>query len=1486
MFQDETLKNHLESSFNIKTGSLLAAEWNMNIPGNIFKLGNYRYRKNSGNYSALPNIFDRNDLGNYYTGATDADITIDYAFESNGSTPLLFTYNNEKEKLYYSLEDCIKPFRPRSGINKASFFTNNYLANSNKDMYLRPRFYMPDKEDQFKYWRSYRTESSGSTIQSSNIEYGISKNSASGIYYIDDTAPFVVYKDSVPANRIVIKVQTYVGDIDLGPFTTESNVRVPDPLYGDSNKRVPKQFKIQYLNNNDQWIDAIEFDQNSIRDDGTSPIIGSDGYLALDYGLKVPTQYQNNFVLVGNITDLSALPDNNIVGHAYIYTPTLYTRGTLYIFNGLTYDTFTPEYIWQIGSDETYDATPFVSDLTNPDYFTETNDDNKIYRELVFVKGIRIVVETMSLPNIPFELIEMSPRLVADLSDRLIEFKASKILSDIGITGLPVGQLNASTGSLQMFDDDSAFNPNNAWNGESGSIVAAYSNKNIKFLFYEIIKDIDNANYFVPVKTFYSEGIPQTDLAAATITIDLRDFFFYFESTKAPQILLSEVSLSQAVCILLDSIGFSNYVFKRLAEESDPVIPFFFVGPDQNVAEVLNDLAIATQSAMFFDEYNNFVVMSKDYLLDDSGERPVDMVLYGSSNPEMSGINENTYTAPLSNIISIATQDRKVFNDGNINYTARYIQRSYGSLKQAQLADQDRTWIYKPVLLWEVSGTEATKTLNNERQQKYTLGAMPLNSDLSSQVPYVENRQIKANVMDFGENIYYITRFQGYFYSGGEIIKYDAVQYNITLPVCYPKNNDGSLDTNRPLVLTRGQSVPAGYTIGSSNIWITNNLDYQKYFSSLPFNGKIYPTGLVRIYTEPYYETIEGITKLKNGPVAEHGRGQFNTPVVNHYAGLDSYWTNNNYVQGCEMASQYLYTTSLDPTSNMPSLSTGAAGISTNTAAKSQRTGIIRNFLASGYSTETNSSFLKSSQTGTVQSSALVFNGPDFNPSLNPRNFVSYVWKQLDSAYKHFGTRMRIVGKVESFSDTAQSPVGGMTYYNVVSSDPTQSITIGGGSGGIALVNPLTNNGYYFEIAALTSSDVTSYLNLSEDGQPSLAIDNIMFYRVQQETSTTNAVPYKLWGGNANILVDDGSFVGQYRFVGDDNPTVYDLAIEYVDINPTTRVFYLYINQKLVRVVTDTNPIPIINPAIAMFIRGTSKVMFENVYAMSKNYADNSVYDLDSPIASAFIGFDDKEIDASEALTKYAVSGIVQKTYLSGINTSTTKSFNMYYEEFGSIMRECAYFNIKYDRAFPALYAQIAPTFNKIRGYTISGFLAGAYGAEFLVFNNTDTILNLDETTGNYLRILGVTFTQDTTRTVTVDDYFKKIGNFSNPQLSGDVVIQSPYKVLQDYDQVRTSRILYGRSDFSIESMYIQDQDTAENLIGWVVGKSLSPKKAVGVDIFSMPILQLGDIVNINYINNEGLDVVASPTTRFVVYNIDYSKTIDGPNMTVYLSEV
>jgi hypothetical protein len=293
--------------------------------------------------------------------------------------------------------------------------------------------------------------------------------------------------------------------------------------------------------------------------------------------------------------------------------------------------------------------------------------------------------------------------------------------------------------------------------------------------------------------------------------------------------------------------------------------------------------------------------------------------------------------------------------------------------------------------------------------------------------------------------------------------------------------------------------------------------------------------------------------------------------------------------------------------------------------------------------------------------------------------------------------------------------------------------------------------------------------------------------------------------------------------------------------------------------------------------------MFENVYALSENYSQNTVFTVGETISSAF---GDKEIDANESFRKYGMSGVVKSTYLSGISSQQPPKYNMYFDEFGSIMRECAYFDIKYDRAYPALYAQLSPTFNRLKGYTTSGFYADSYGAEFLIFNSTDTLLNLDETTGNYLRIQGITFTQDTTHELTVDEYFKKKGNLSNPQLTGSSLVTSTLVLKEKFDKIKLSRMIYGNNEFTLQTPYIQTQDDAESLIGWLTDKLMEPKKAIGIKMFANPIIQLGDIVNVNYKNTEGIDLVTADDIKFIVYNIEYSRRLTGPDMTVYLVEV
>lgn len=1568
MFTDSVLQDHLNNSATIKTRSAVIAEWNMNMSDNIKLVGNYRYRPFSedslGMYRSINNEFDIYDEGNYYTDATLADVVIDggyYIDNEKNAVPETFRSIKEKESMLYSLEDCFNRFRPRSGINKLRYFPGNYLAHQNVSMAKRPRHYMADKNDIFKYWTSYRTEN--------GKEYGMSRRLSSGLdaNIIEDTSPFVVYKEPVPANRIVVKMQTGVGEVDLGSFYSGS---LPDPFYGLDKASTPKEWRIQVLKNN-SWIDIKRFTRDSIRRD-TSPVIKADGYLELEYGLIVPEQYYSVFVSVMQIPSVDFLPESSINGYAYLVKGSDNSVGQYHMWldDLQQYVVFDPIYGWDIAEDEMSPRSKVVTDLVSPESFIDPN--NKIfYREFESISGIRIVVDSMNIPDCPFDLIEMSPRLAADIEGMTKEFSITKQASDIGTNGLPVGQLLASTGSISIFDYDMAFNPNNP-----ESIIGKYSTKNLQIKFFEVISDLQGYDYFVPIKTMYAENFPEVSFKERSVVIQLRDLFFLFESQTAPQILIRNASLSYVISLLLDSVGFSNYVFKRAPNEHDPVIPFFFVPNDKSIAEILNEIAVSTQTAMFFDEYNNFVLMTKEYMLPSEDVRGTDITLYGSIDSIDTGIVENSHDGVTqTNIKSIASQQNHVYNDGRINFTSRSIQRQISSAKQADKLDYERTWTYKNVLMWEVSGDESPKSVNEEvgNQSTFGLAAIPLTTDVSGSAPYVSNNRVVNNTIDLGEAIYFLPRYNGYFYANGEVIKYDAVQFNVPgISVADPNNKN--IDN-------------------ADNVWITNVREYQNYMYKLPFNGKIFPTGLVRIFSEPHYETIDAITRIKNGDVKKHGRGQFGTTIVEHSAGLPKHWSSNDNAYGMNMLSKYMFgssdatvstltiekaiipqesqafiyvtsiegliagqsatidmgdgvistvvlgtipaetdtmedkeknkyykvpvsvgvnadgskdkeaTVTIDKTQDYK-LYTDIAGegfgklikteITSNDVARSStRNGIIKNFMATNYLTETEVNRLSTPAYGTVQSSALVFQGPSLAINYTPIDFMSYIVKPLDNKFTHFGTRLRIIGRIDNNDVRGQTPTGSDVYYtatvskavtsydrngNQVEVSPAKSISVGGSSGGLGIfVNQETNEGYFFEIVALTENNVSSYVGKS--------FSDLIFYKTMKEKTpegdVVKAIPVKLWQGNIGALVDDGSLTGMARVMAEDKPTVYDLSIEYETIG-SQKKFMLFVNGMMVGTVIDKDPLKEINN-VCLFVRGTSRLMFENIYAISNSYSQNASFQTGA-IASSIFGGD--EIDVTESFRKYAMTGVLKSTYLTGISASEPPKYNLYFEEFGTIMREAAYFNVKYDKAYPALYAKLAPTINSTKGYVVSGFRAGAYGAEFMVFNSTDSFLKLDSSSGNYLRILGITFTQESAETLSVDEFYSKISDFSNPQFDSASSVISPINATQDVFDLRHSRSVYGKKDFTLEASYIQSKDEANDMMKWILSKIVKPRISIGVEIFSNPTIQLGDIVSVNYKDRQGVDIVAPSTSRFVVYNIEYSKSVSGPTMTVYLSEV
>jgi hypothetical protein len=1499
MFSDNDLINHIQTNNSINVDSLIIAEWNQNDLLNLENYGNYRFRPDSASvvYRTLYSEYDSQDNANVYTNALESNYVSEYKTD-DPNEPLTFYTGETSRELYYSLKDCIKPFRPRSGINKILYFGESNINNTKFVDSIRsgkrPRYYFCSRFDKFKYWNSYRKED--------GEEFGISSQAATFFtngdpsYKIKDCVPFVTYKDQVATNRLVVKMQTNLSDpaavgvngefLVPGTIRTNNNL-VTDPLQDITKSSVPKKWKIQYLDSNNNWMDAIAFNEGSTRRDG-SRIVPWDGHVEIYYGVKIPEQFKTNFHLYQYIDTVEQLPDTSIYnagirvkdGDAYILGSSTTQPGTLYVWSqeDEEWKTSSVEYGFSLLEEDDTKRLGLIKKILNPDYFSTGSND--IYRDFVFIKGIRIVVETMYAPNKPFELIELSPRLKVDITDYVLDYEINKNLMATDF-GLPVGGLVASTGGINLSNHDGVFTELNIFNTStrSGSIIANILKPQIKFDFYESILDVSGYDKFIPLKTFYSENAAVATSGMQDVSLNLRDAYFILESSNATSIFLQNSTLTKAVALLLDNIGFSNYVFKNINTANDPVIPFFFVEPDASVAEVLQRLAQATQTAMFFDEYNNFVIMPKEYLMPDVSVRDDNSAI----SERFTTLYGQKTDSVVPNIETIAGFETKILNDGQINYTTRYIQREVSKLEQASLSLSERTYGYKSAVLWELGDQQEARTINQPTANVgYALGAVPLATSLGSAVPTVVNSQIVNNTIDVGESAFWLPRFQGYLFANGEIIRYDAQQYQVDSPSASATNG---------------------------LVWITNNNEYQKYFSQLVFNGKMVLTGLLRIYTEPYYENASGSNfndleenvRYKNGEVRSHGRGQFGTRIVSHFAGLNSYWEDINNRKSFRMDSNNIFDTTpiefLTPKPVSASAPGSAYPLGNDTVSQTQSsiTSKIANFMKQSTRSEGFSSYNQQNVAG-VQSSALVFSGPYPIPSLQntglsstiDKDLVNYVYKNLDTDYRHVGTRMRIIGKIKD--DKTQSALNSINLFTITENVGNPSLTtLSGGAGGIGyMVDTDANSGYYLEIASM-SEDILKYYGSNSSGgllASDKVLENIIFYKVEktpystQESGKTNiAVPKKLWGSLAKILVDEGKFIGQDRLTSQET-AVYDLSLD-ADIrrneNGIYRIdFSIFLNNKLIGTVSDTSPLQMPTNGLntCLFTRGSSKCMFENIYAL-KNIKEEDV----------LVGERVKNVVSAESLRKYSLPSAIQKTYLSSISTETKPTVDFYFEEFGTILRECAYFNIKYDQAYPALIAKIVPPFTVEKSYEISGFLPGSYGAEFLIFNTTDKAIDLSESSTNRIMIQGITFTQNISNVLTVDDYFKELSNFSDPVLTSSNLIVSPGRSEKIYDSIKNSRSTYGSKSFSIDSVYIQNEDSAKDIMKWILDKTIRPRKVFEIDTFATAHIQLGDIVKINFDLPEGVKMV-DENKRFVVISAQYGRSSSNVKSQLRVMEV
>jgi len=275
-----------------------------------------------------------------------------------------------------------------------------------------------------------------------------------------------------------------------------------------------------------------------------------------------------------------------------------------------------------------------------------------------------------------------------------------------------------------------------------------------------------------------------------------------------------------------------------------------------------------------------------------------------------------------------------------------------------------------------------------------------------------------------------------------------------------------------------------------------------------------------------------------------------------------------------------------------------------------------------------------------------------------------------------------------------------------------------------------------------------------------------------------------------------------------------------VKTTPTTNVIDVYINNFKISAV-DSNAASTTDPT-KLILPPTSKVaMFSSVGSASFDYIYGT------------------PIDENQYNT-----GVMQNVY-NGQFASTTLDFlygekvlsnfdklslpNGKIEEFGTVARELRKVSLKYEQrpGYP-LYATLG-----INKYVqVLGSRLTSFGAEIYLLNNAGTYVPIDD---------GQLYS------------FQVIGNYVVPTGQHEYMDKSVNEFSAPEPAI-------------FESMWIQNESDAKKLSEWIKTQWSKQQMIVNMEVFGNPLLSVGDVITINYPDNN-LD----GTGKFIITNLNLS---------------
>jgi hypothetical protein len=1376
---------------------------------------------------------------------TDYDIVSEYVDDADVSSYQAdVTGKNTRD---FSLYDCFTPHRPDAGIvhAKAVVTSRGIAKNMLYQKTSKTRFYAPSDKNQFKYWNSAYTRKykvgGGRLYKSSGV------TDSSGL--INDANPYAVYENM---------------------FTPKSYTEYRDS-YSDSFASKPGlDYQPQRL-----IINSIRF--------------------------KMQTYAGTDLYRTAKSIDIDVLPPNSNTW-TEVYSNASVTMGENGVFQ-----------IWKQPSTGLWSTTE-QNPKNMEDFDIEQWSSSKAFQ---LVRGIRLRVKSLNVngsddSGIPFELIELAPLTTMDITDNVSNISITKSFNDSEF-GLPFGSLNGDTGTITVQNIDDIREDLNFMSNEA--VLRGMSRNGFLLKTYFIPENPDGVSEKIPLKNMYCFGGDSGD--SFQMKFNLSDKISMLKDMDAPNVFVRNRVFSSILGIVFDNIGWTNYDFSSIkGTAGDTKLQYFFSTSDDSAEEVLEQLCKSVGATIYEDEYGIIRAKTRhqtfgEYLnpwgaLSDSDitydPLPTSEAYFGYEAADVTAVKSKSNWFNFSygtSGFSASTGPVKYFTHPGLKYRRMLtMTRTSGTLTDP----------------FAINSGQSTGTANNYINPIHT--GRPVTLSVLTRTS-VGTANVEINVMYYDRNRYYIGKSNNAgrtVNTTQQVIEFthtnayaDAAYYGIEILINSISQNGVRTYFTEIMAQTGQLAAIESYTIETIDSISGGSIKYN-------------PRGIFK-----KADDISKQDEISNKRYLSEARQEVWKPGQAYYATpTESLENTDEAVLGASVLLKDIDALGTDIAKSID-LSTANSeeeaqalldkepvcwmtleGQSGNSIVNYQGFVMINGELIRFDGREFTYVIDGVSKTSKLRSAEeyqniRVLSGKNLTiyPTGRIRVFSRVKadsrgkWKLVEFGRAQFGTRERghktdinletawvakgtvpniepkgLANEYKPVATTSRKSIfGETTYFGSCVLSPAKRQTYSSSAVGM-LIRDMGGTMSRFgtrvriqdsgsQVAGMVVGTKTG-VNNAPDGfyfqirttKSAGTGNNIQFYSLLPYGSSL--VRLDLWSGKSAIYSNSLNSVDNTinsTSSESDQKGIYDLEVGYGVRSDGKWRFDLFINGKKLTTVVYNVQGKKFNAGAGPFVVGSSTAAFENFWAASGNL-------------SAFKGQ-----DASPVSVDYGFNDIKRFGEASGsldLEFLRTDKYKIFYEEFGTVVREAKYFNAKFEPA-PVTKLRTQRGSKPNGRYAIANMRSGTFGADLLVVNMGKGLINIGggNETISPLALSGVVLSALGDRRLPLSNIINKTGKETM------------------HRKMRQSERRLGRAvGVEITGDFICTQEQAEKLAEFYIEHLTREQIKISASVFGNPCYQIGDIMAVRVMEQTG-----ETWGKFIITDISHSFD-DGLQTDIILRRV